>query len=329
MKKYHYLVTGGAGFIGSHLVRILLKSGCQVTVLDDLSTGKSENVPAQARLIVGDTAQANIFDNLLKNIDGIFHLAAIASVERSQLEGFRAHQVNLGSMVNLLDSIQRSRRTIPVVYASSAAVYGNNTEKPISENTPTAPLSAYGADKLGCEFHARIASHLHLTPTIGLRLFNVYGPGQDPSSPYSGVISLVGKRITNGEAVNIYGDGKQSRDFVFVGEVADSFYRAMNLLHGEQTRFGILNVCTGKSTSILELTALIADIAGVQAQICHLAPRAGDIRFSQGDASLLKKMLGRAPSMPLANGLNFTLSSFSEFLLPNFNKKLGNQLNFG
>ncbi len=221
-----YLVTGGAGFIGSHVCDALLARGARVRVLDDLSTGRRENVPAGAELLVGDAADPAVVRDATAGISGCFHLAAIASVARGVEDWLGTHRANLTATITILDALRG--RDVPVVYASSAAVYGDCPVRPIDEAAPLRPLSAYGADKLGCELHARVATHVHRVPTAGLRFFNVYGPRQDPRSPYSGVISIFCERVRSGRAVQIHGDGGQTRDFVFVADVVAALLAAMD-----------------------------------------------------------------------------------------------------
>ena len=181
-----YLVTGGAGFIGSHLCDALIARGDSVRVLDDLSTGRRANLPEGAELIVGDIADPETAWRATEGVDGCFHLAAIASVERATKDWLGTHRANLTGAITIFDAIRRHGTKVPVVYASSAAVYGDCRTIPIRETAARRPLSAYGADKYGCELHAITASHVHGIPTVGLRFFNVYGPRQDPKSPYSG-----------------------------------------------------------------------------------------------------------------------------------------------
>lgn len=175
-----FLVTGGAGFIGSHLVDALLRQGHLVRVLDDLSTGHRQNLPRQIEFLRGDITDSTAVEEAFEGIDACFHLAAIASVVRSNSEWVRTHEVNLTGTLNIFNQARRlrHRREIPIVYASSAAVYGDSRTVPIGEDTPVAPLSAYGADKSACELHARVAGAVHQIPTVGLRFFNLYGPGK-------------------------------------------------------------------------------------------------------------------------------------------------------
>src|SRR5215467_2617366 len=186
------LVIGGAGFIGSDLVDALLKQDHAVRVLDDLTSGVRENLSPHVELMVGDVTDQRAVEQAFEEIDVCFHSAAIASVERSNRDWLRTHQVNLTGTINMFDQARRLRphREIPVVFASTAAIYGDCAAVPIGEQNPAAPLSAYAADKAACELHARVAGAVHRIPTVGLRFFNLYGPPQDPRSPYSGVITL-------------------------------------------------------------------------------------------------------------------------------------------
>jgi UDP-glucose 4-epimerase len=300
-----YLVTGGAGFIGSHLCDALAGRGDVVRVLDDLSTGHRRNVPAGARLIVGDVADPAVVMEAMTGVDGCFHLAAIASVEKGVTDWLGTHRTNLTGSVTVFDTVRRQGTRIPVVYASSAAVYGDAVNVPIAETEPCAPLSAYGADKYGCELHARVASHVHGIPTVGLRFFNVYGPRQDPKSPYSGVISIFCERITAGSPISIYGDGQQTRDFVYVGDVVRALLAGMALRPADSPVF---NVCGGVSTSVEELAGLIAELAGKNLDVRTGPVRAGEIRHSLGVPSLADRRLGIAGRVPLRAGLREVLS---------------------
>ena len=222
-----FLVTGGAGFIGSHLVHALLDDGHAVRVLDDLSNGHRKNLPQHVELTEADVTDPAAVESALDGVDGCFHLAAIASVARSHREWLRTHQVNLTGTINVFDQARpsRLRREVPVVYASTAAIYGNCGSFPVDEESPAAPLSAYGADKHACELHARVAGAIHGVPTVGLRFFNLYGPRQDPLSPYSGVISIFADRLRRGEPVEIFGDGEQARDFTYISDAVGALRR--------------------------------------------------------------------------------------------------------
>jgi UDP-glucose 4-epimerase len=187
-----YLVTGGCGFIGSHLVDALCRAGHSVRILDDLSTGSLAYTPCSVEVIRGDVADLYSVKIAMRDVDGCFHLAAVASVERCNLDWPGTHRTNLAGTVAVFDAARK--RSTPVVYASSAAVYGNNPDV-LTEDAVPRPISAYGADKLGCELHGSVAHRVHRVPNCGLRFFNVYGPRQDPNSPYSGVITIFSNRI--------------------------------------------------------------------------------------------------------------------------------------
>jgi UDP-glucose 4-epimerase len=303
-----FLVTGGCGFIGSHLADALVAAGHTVRILDDLSTGKRENAPQAAETVIGDVADANTVRDAVAGMDGCYHLAAIASVERSNEDWAGTHRVNLTGAINIFDAARRVRPggPIPVVYISSAAVYGDNEAVPLAENAAARPLTAYGADKLGCEQHARVAYAVHGVPTVGFRFFNIYGPRQDPKSPYSGVISIFADRIRDGRPVEIHGDGEQTRDFVYVGDAVRFMIAGMKSLPAAPDVF---NVCRGEGTSINALARTLARVAGRTADIRHGAPRAGDIRKSIGDPARAKAVLGIVAETAIEDGLRATVRS--------------------
>lgn len=303
-----WLVTGGCGFIGSHLVEALIGRGDAVRVLDDLSTGKRENLGAQAELIVGDVADGAQVARAADGADGIFHLAAIASVQRSSEDWLGTHRTNLTGTIAVFEAARKARpdRPVPVVYASSAAVYGDNPDVPLREDAALRPLSAYGADKLGSELHARVAWSVHGVPTLGLRFFNVYGPRQDPSSPYSGVIAIFADRLTRNDPIVIFGDGQQSRDFIYVADVVAHLQAAMTRLdHGAD----VLNVCTGRATTVRDLAAIIAEIVGRTPHLSYGPARIGDIRTSIGNPEAAARQLGVRAATAIADGLKKTLAS--------------------
>lgn len=302
-----YLVTGGCGFIGSHLVERLVGQGHTVRVLDDLSTGRRDNLPHGVPVTVADVADGAAVRMAMEGMDGCFHLAAVASVERSREAWPDTHAVNLSGTIAVFDAARRARGgdAVPVVYASSAAVYGDNPAVPLAEDAATVPLSAYGADKLGCELHARVAAGVHGVPVTGFRFFNVYGPRQDPKSPYSGVISIFAGRISRGEAVTINGDGEQVRDFVYVKDLVRYLTAAM-----ERPRAGapVYNICTGRPTTVNRLAEVLADLAGLPLERRTGPPRAGDIRVSIGDPRRLVEAFDMACDTDLRDGLQATLA---------------------
>lgn len=306
-----YLVTGGAGFIGSHLVDILLEAGHQVRVLDDFSTGLAENLPENVTLIEGDVADHSVVGTAMEGMDGCFHLAAIASVQRSNEEWRRTHDVNLSGTVNVLDHARGSggNPPRPVVYASSAAVFGKPEYLPLDEQAATVPLTAYGADKLGCEQHGFVGWEVHQIPSRGFRFFNVYGPRQQPENPYAGVVSIFADRLRQKQSIRIFGDGQQTRDFIYVRDVVRILRRAMETpWQGAE----VYNIATGVGTSVVQLAETIANICGLQApDISWEAARIGDIKSSIGNGAKLQAVLGIAPETSLKEGLADYLASLS------------------
>ena len=301
-----YLVTGGCGFIGSHLCEALLAQGHAVRVLDDLSTGTLANLPSAATFIRGSVTDPVATANALEGSHGCFHLAAVASVERCRLDWGGAHSVNLTGTVTLLEAIARrpQRERIPFVYASSAAVYGNSNALPITEDSAKRPTSAYGADKYACELHASVAAEVHAIPSTGLRFFNVYGPRQNPASPYSGVISIFADRIRQGGPLAIFGDGNQTRDFVAVADVVSALIQAMTR---RQVGAEVYNVCTGHPTSVLALASLLGSIFGNRPNLEFRPSRVGEIKHSVGSNLNARTGMDWSPKTPLDFGLKATL----------------------
>lgn len=302
-----YLVTGGCGFIGSHLVERLLANGDTAVALDNMSTGSRDNVPSEVEVVVGDVRDAALVARLCVDVDGCFHLAAVASVEQSMLHWRDTHQVNLGGAIAVLDAVRRDDRASqpPVVYASSAAVYGDTLDLPLSESARPRPLSAYGADKLGCELHARVGAGVFGIRSVGFRFFNVYGPRQDPRSPYTGVISIFARRILDGKPITINGDGAQTRDFVYVADAVNHLLAAMR---DPSPDGDVFNVCTGRATTINKLAAVLREITGNDVEVVHGPPRTGDIRHSLGSPTNADARFGVPAGTDLKTGLEATLA---------------------
>jgi UDP-glucose 4-epimerase len=297
-----YLVTGGGGFIGSHLVDALLADGHAVRVVDDLSTGSRANVdPSRLDLRVADLRDPATVAAAAAGVDGIFHLAAIASVVRCNEAWLDTHAVNLTATLRLFDAARRG--PVPMVYASSAAVYGDRADA-CAETDRLSPLSSYGADKAACELHAGAAARVHGVPSFGLRFFNVYGPRQRPDDAYAGVISIFKDRIARGLPLTIYGDGEQSRDFVFVADVVRALRRAMTRLEEDPApRAEISNVGTGRPTTVNELARALMMALGREVPLAYAAPRAGDIRMSLADVNRMRDRLGLEAATTLLVGL--------------------------
>lgn len=304
-----YLVTGGCGFIGSHLVRRVQNLGHGVRVLDDLSTGKIENLRRGTSLVIADVADATAVEEAIQGVDGCFHLAAIPSVIASQTDWIGTHHTNLTGAITVFEKARRARQGCPVrvVYASSAAVYGDSPRLPAAEQDWARPLTAYGADKLACELHAQVAWRVHGVPTLGFRFFNVYGSGQDPKSPYSGVISIFLDRLSGGMPIEIFGDGGQRRDFVYVGDVVDFLVQGMS----SDASAEVLNVCTGRSTTIRALADVIGSLYGKSPRITFRPERPGEIRTSTGDPTLARSRLGLEAKTSLPEGLIRTIEGLA------------------
>ncbi len=303
-----YLVTGGAGFIGSHLVDSLVQAGHRVRVLDNLSSGRQVNLDPRAELVLGDVSDVAVVRNVAAGVDGCFHLAAIASVARANEDWIGTHRVNLGGTIAVLDAA-RALGGLPVVYASSAAVYGN-AGGVASEDALPAPLSAYGADKLGSELHAKAGAVVHGVPSVGFRFFNVYGPRQDPSSPYSGVISLFAAALAASRTVTVHGDGLQTRDFVYVADIV-AFLLAGMRHASTQPGASVLNACTGRETSVGGLLQVLGELLRRRPAIDRAPARPGDIRRSVGCPARAAAVLGVHARTELAAGLERTLGSVS------------------
>ncbi len=300
----HFLVTGGAGFIGSHLVDLLLDRGNQVTVIDDLSTGRIGNLPTHSRL---KFIQSKISDyqgsEFPETIDGLAHLAATPSVIQSWSTPLAAHRNNLSVSLEVIQFCQALK--IPrLVFASSAAVYGNPDRLPLTEDCEAKPISPYGLQKLASEQYAQLFARELGFSFLGLRLFNVYGPRQQPNSPYSGVISIFANAMQQGLPIRVYGDGSQTRDFVYVEDVADAFARALTaeVLPGEAY---ICNIGTGSPVSILQLLEqLRSQFPAWNADIEFAPFRQGEILHSQADVSKASAVLGFTAQQSVSSGIH-------------------------
>ncbi|MCQ4295472.1 NAD-dependent epimerase/dehydratase family protein [Pseudomonas stutzeri] len=297
------LVTGGAGFIGSNLVDALLARGYAVRVLDNLSTGKRENLPqsTDVELIVGDVADAECVRLAMQGCRAVVHLAAVASVQASVDDPFGTHQSNLIGTLNLCEAM-REAGVKRVLFASSAAVYGNNGEgQSIDEDTPKAPLTPYAADKLASEHYLDFYRRQHGLEPVVFRFFNIFGPRQDPSSPYSGVISIFTERAQKGLSIAVFGDGEQTRDFVYVGDLVDVLVQA---LESPGVLEGAVNVGLNQATSLNQLLEAIGDVLGGLPEVNYQAPRSGDIRHSRANnARLLQRYRLPEPPTSMREGL--------------------------
>ena len=301
------LVTGGAGFIGSHLVEALTAAGRTVRVLDDLSTGLPENlahITPAPELVRGCVTDGAAVSRAVANCDTVFHLAALASVAKSVEDPLASHAACATGALTVFDAARRAgvRR---VVYAASASAYGNASDAAgQGEDTPLMALSPYAAAKLAGELYAEAFAHSLGLETVRLRFFNVFGPRQRADSPYSGVIAIFAALLAAGRTPTLHGDGLQSRDFVYVSDVANALIRAADT-PGVSGR--VYNVGTGGSVNLLELVAELNAILGTSAVPVHGPARAGDVRHSRAKIDRIRTDLGYAPLVPFADGLRRTL----------------------
>jgi UDP-glucose 4-epimerase len=299
------LVTGGAGFIGSHVADALLMRGDDVVVVDDLSSGHRENVPALARFVEGDLAEPGVAVEAVEGCDAVVHCAAMASVTLSVDDPVASNRANLEASTALVLAA-RDVGVRRLVYSSTSAVYGDDVEGAASEMLREAPMSPYGMNKLAAEHLFRMAPELFGVDTVCLRYFNVFGPRQDPSSPYSGVISIFVTCALEGRRPTIHGDGKQSRDFTYVGDVVAANLAALDIERGGGR---VMNVGWGRSTDLLTLWDIIRNACGKPDLEPQFGPaRAGDIRYSCAEAEQARRILGFEPSVSVRAGLETTVA---------------------
>jgi len=309
MSNKKTLVTGGAGFIGSNLVQELSKES-HVTVIDDLSTGHLKNIQnlideRKVTFIKGSITELDLLQKTFKDIDFVFHLAAIASVPKSIDDPFTANAVNVNGTFNVLLAA-RDNNVKKIVYSSSCAVYGNPLKCPIKEHAETNPLSPYAASKLIGEYYCQVFSEVYNLPTSSLRYFNIYGPNQDPASEYAAVVPKFIKNVLEDKPIIIYGNGKQTRDFVYVKDVVNA-----NIFASKNNVSGVLNVGSGVKTSIKNLAELIMKINRKRVEIKYTSPRPGDILNSYADMSKIRKMNYKL-EYDLEKGLKKTVDCFSK-----------------
>lgn len=303
MAESPILITGGAGFIGSHLVDALLAKGHAVRVLDNLSTGKRSNLPLdnpKLELLEGDVADATLVARAMSGCKAVAHLAAVASVQASVDDPVATHQSNFIGTLNVCEAM-REQGVKRVVFASSAAVYGQNGEgTAIDEDTPKAPLTPYAVDKLASEQYLDFYRRQHALEPAVFRFFNIFGPRQDPSSPYSGVISIFTERALAGLPITVFGDGEQTRDFVYVGDLVHLLVQA---LEQQSVEVGPVNVGLSQATSLKQLLAAIGDVLGNLPPVTHAEARAGDIRHSRANNTRLLARFEFPEATPLREGV--------------------------
>ncbi len=294
------LVTGGCGFVGSSLCRLLVESGADVVVLDNLSSGDASRLPDGVELITGDICDRRAIDRALREVSGVFHLAAISSVEMCTNHRAEASRTNLQGTVTLLEATG----DLPVVFTSSAAVYGEQSDLPVGEASVPAPISSYAIDKLGSERHLQEATSLWGARGIAVRPFNIFGEGQSATSPYSGVLTRFVQGARQGAPLTVNGDGGQTRDFIHVDEVSVALMSAMTTaMAAAPGTFSVVNICSGQNISILDLARLVNRLVGSQIPIAFGPSRLGDIRHSTGDPSQAEALIGFRSCMTIEEGI--------------------------
>ena len=300
-----YLVTGGAGFIGSHLAEALVRRDHQVRVVDSLITGKRHNLAhvQGVEFIEGDLTDPAVCAQAVRGMEFVLHQAAIPSVPRSVEDPVTSHRANVDGSLNLLMAA-RNAGVRRLVYAGSSSAYGDTPTLPKREDMPVNPRSPYALQKLVGEQYCRLFAELYGLETLTLRYFNVFGPRQDPGSPYSGVISLFATRLLERRRPTIYGDGTQTRDFTYVANVVDGVLRACE---APRAAGDVINVATGDRISLNDLLRTMNRILGTNLEPILAPPRAGDIAHSQADITKARALLGYTPLVPLDEGLRHTL----------------------
>ena len=304
-----YLVTGGAGFIGSHIAEELERRGDRIRVVDSLITGHRRNLAhlTTVEFVEGDLADLGVARRAAEGVDYVLHQAAIPSVPRSVQDPITSHRANVDATLNVLVAA-RDAGCRRVVFAASSSAYGDTPTLPKHEGMPLNPLSPYALQKVVGEQYLQLFTALYGLETVSIRYFNVFGPRQDPSSPYSGVISLFATALLAGRAPIICGDGLQTRDFTYVANVVDGALRACTAPGASGQ---VINVATGGRISILELATTMAAVLGVRVVPEHIAARAGDVRDSQADITKARTLLGYEPTIPFEEGLRRTLAWYT------------------
>lgn len=304
--KMTYLVTGGAGFIGSHIVDFLVSTGNEVRVIDNLSTGKIENLSKvldQISFFKGDIKDQSLMDDVLKDVDFVFHLAAFISVPLSMELPLDCFEDNIGGTNQLFESARKAG-VKKIVLTSSAAVYGDATEMPLTENSMTTSLSPYAASKRTNEVIAELYSRSFGLETVCLRYFNVFGPRQSSDSSYAAVVPIFIEKQILGESLIVNGDGGQTRDFVYVNDIVRANWIAM---HCDDANGQIFNICSGKQTSLLDLIDTLDELVPNSSRPIHIEPRIGDIYHSYGDSLKAKELMGYETEISLMDGLKQTM----------------------
>jgi UDP-glucose 4-epimerase len=306
-----YLITGGAGFIGSHLVARLVADGAVVRVVDNLSTGRLDRLEhglKSIEFIEGDLSDERVSDEVVKGVDCVLHQAAVPSVQRSVRDPVATNRANVEATLNLLESCRKGKIR-RFVYAASSSAYGDTEVLPKDETMPANPLSPYALQKFVGERYCKLYYELYGLETVSLRYFNVFGPDQDPHSEYSAVIPKFITALLAPQPITIYGDGEQSRDFTYVQNVVEANLAALRADHAPGKVF---NIGCGERVSLNALTKLLENILGVSAIVNYVHPRPGDVRHSLADIRLARRILGYRPMIMVEEGLRKTVQFFSD-----------------
>jgi len=309
MRK-RYLVTGGAGFIGSHIVRRLVGEGELVRVVDNLSTGQSirlETVRDSIEFVEGDLADERVSDEVVRDVDYVLHQAAVPSVQRSVYDPIGTNRANVTGTLNLLESCRKAgvRR---LVYAASSSAYGDTEILPKTEAMSSNPLSPYALQKLVGERYCKLYYELYGLETVSLRYFNVFGPDQDPHSEYSAVIPKFITKLSAKEPITVYGDGEQSRDFTYIENVVEANLLALRAIG---VPGNVCNIGCGERITLNYLIRLLEEITGIKAEVNYIAPKAGDVRHSLADIAQAQRLLGYEPKVMVKEGLRRTVKAFA------------------
>ena len=310
MRK-RYLVTGGAGFIGSHIVRRLVGEGELVRVVDNLTTGQSIRLKTardSIEFVEGDLADEQVSDEVVREVDYVLHQAAVPSVQRSVYDPIGTNRANVNATLNLLESCRKAgvRR---LVYAASSSAYGNTEVLPKAEEMSPNPLSPYALQKLVGERYCKLYYDLYGLETVSLRYFNVFGPDQDPHSEYSAVIPKFITKLLAKEPITVYGDGEQSRDFTYVDNVVEANLLA---LRATDAPGNVCNIGCAEHITLNKLISLLEEILGIKANVNYTDPKAGDVRHSLADITRARRLLGYEPKVMVKEGLRRTVQAFTK-----------------
>ena len=306
-----YLITGGAGFIGSHLVKHVLGTGGIVRIVDNLSTGSTERlnqVRDSVQLLTGDLSDNSVAAEAVKGVDYVLHQAAVPSVQRSVVDPAGTNRSNVTATLNLLENSRKAdvRR---FVYAASSSAYGDTEVLPKNEEMAANPLSPYALQKWVGERYCKLYHELYGLETVSLRYFNVFGPGQDPYSEYSAVVPKFTTKLLAREPITVYGDGEQSRDFTYIDNVIEANLLA---LRAPNAPGEVCNIGCGQRVTLNQLIRILEELLGVRAQVTYASPKPGDVRHSLADISKATRVLGYVPKIDIEEGLRRTVEAFAK-----------------